>query len=468
MPVNKERNGRQEVEESGSPWRPEDPLWMKDRREEWNKVKVRLTGATFYLGREHWQKLKEYFFFGTPLARRPAQHEIEFCLWWLHPTGLDMDALKFSNQCSMNSIRSSFLNFYGALKSVIIEEGDAVYGTMGGREQTIMRAINPGFNWREKVYLCPNGGSACLLPYYMFNKCLVSTANELINHKSYFAFAPGHVLWNHLSFAMSIDPREIYLPYPLSRNENCEKQIDWSSSSIRKQVQESKARVDRLSDGALSSVITFFDRPDRDSSRQRATTVQHVEYLLGHYERKEFSDALLARFDAAKRCIKRSKSSYNIAWVADAKSRPYCCCRLRLSNKRHLELVSRMLSLNDDTPLFQADVEDSLKDAFLELENIRAAHKVEASSSGEVLTLSWDRIGMKEAIDAVNKLIAVGVDGLCVLIIEEKNKTSKIFVHDNDGSRELTTWKRRQLGKITRRTNIPRLLEDIELSLNGK
>ena len=463
-------------------WKPDDEKWMQSRREEWKKVQIRLSGATHQVPRSYWKHLKDYFFYGTPLVRVdkvPIDSYREICRWWLHPTGKNLGT--FSVASCEDDIRKDFETFLGGLLSKIIREGDSEYGIMGVREQQIMLALNPGFNHLDIWKFGVVEEKACFSPYNLQGRCIGSTNMELRSYAThplkprpyhdmqYFANNSNHVLWDHFSIAMERDPREIYSDMRVRKNLDGTTSIDWSNSYDRGVLRTVKPVIDSEIAETLGSLFTFFDRPENDEARRRPQTVEHVEYLLQRYERKDFSDALLKRFHDAKVALKSAKSKQIFPVYFDRELQPFCLCRVRFQKKQQFEIARKMLVGTDETPIFVSEVEKRFQNMFTLLENVEMAHELDASEDILLLTLRWSSVSPELVTPTLNKIVSLGVSSLCGIMIDEKvSGISKVFVHDGEDTRVLEKWKRKDLKKVTRRTNIPRLLEEIEQSLSSK
>jgi len=302
-------------------WRVDDPTWMAERSDEWRKVQLRLAGCRM-IHRSYWKYLKQYFFYGKPLNWtigkdiEPIVDEV--CTWWLHPTGENLGAYDDQGY-SRRDMLVQFDNLYFGLRDRIMQKGDAHYGAMGGAEQRIMLAMNPGFDYcklvqsRRGIEL-----PECAPPCMLFDRCMVDTASELRSYtntpllekmidSAYFAHQPGLVLWDHISHSMGIDERLIYLFSVYFKKGT--REVDWSNSSNRCELESAKPRLTNRLHNILTDILTFFDRPASDDSRLRPTTVAYVEMLLGRYEQRDFSDPLLKHWDQAKEKIPKIRKS---------------------------------------------------------------------------------------------------------------------------------------------------------------
>ncbi len=90
-------------------------------------------------------------------------------------------------------------------------------------------------------------------------------------------YAPGQYLWDHLSYNMEHYSDKVFLV-----------------QSSRLTTEDMRWRLMKL----VAEILAFEQRTD--ASRNRPSTIAMVESLIGKYERKEFSDAMLALWDETK------------------------------------------------------------------------------------------------------------------------------------------------------------------------
>ena len=299
-----------------SPWRPDDPTWMSERIAEWRKIQKRLAGATQHIPRSYWKHLKAYFFHGVTMPEPSQLHtyrHIEICRWWLHPEEASLTFFEFTTNAHL--MRGNFWDFYSDMRSVLEPEGDATYGVMGGREQLLTLALNPCLDSDKEISISGGlTGRCCPAPVRLVPGCIGSTMREIRSYddepigskagrdSAYIAHTPKLVLWDHMSAAMDKGEKALY-------GVESWNDIDEMPENMRIAAGHRKKRIDTSFDRTLMDVLTFFDRDKNNDSRQRPLTVQHVEYLLGRYERKDFSEPLLARWDRAKGLIKPGRAS---------------------------------------------------------------------------------------------------------------------------------------------------------------
>ena len=171
---------------------------------------------------------------------------------------------------------------------------DSTYGAMGGRERLIVELccpgldfnkpfffpgledkINPKFLKQEKDYLQP-----CPRPKELVKRCLHDTRRELSTGEGYFPYypyTPGQYLWNHLSYAVENYPEEAMGNIPLG--------------SARSTGHRGALLI-------LWELLNFDKRTDY--TRNRKSTIEMVQRLVGQYERNEFSPALMRLWEEAK------------------------------------------------------------------------------------------------------------------------------------------------------------------------
>lgn len=296
----------------GGLWRPEDPAWMAERKALWMQVKANLDVMSMRYSpfkRKFHKYHKELFFFGRlnpEAAIEPgvgSASESFFAtgggafasllpvfMIWYHPQPevLDFDGLRqgLMRYTRLDNCRRVF---FSELAKGALPGGapyppkcfPADYGMMGGREALGVRLLVPGLDPRE-VLPHPDPSvkePAGWWPYDVSIHCWFDTWYELYRDARFVPSAPGQFLWDNLSHAVEHYPEEAF------------HRRAGSSEWHRRRWLE-----------LIAEILRFEDRTDR--SRRRPTTIALVERLIGKYERKEFTPAMLALWDEAKRRIK--------------------------------------------------------------------------------------------------------------------------------------------------------------------
>ena len=292
----------------GKYWHPEDPAWMKQRKEEWAKIKHNLDilGSSDHDYKKSYSKYhKELFFYGTVnedinkvgyderSLREPPKHHLgsggsvfmgmlSVIHLWYHPEPDDVD-----NQVLLDSLlqRSGLPGAFGTLDMWISASRypprllDPVYGLMGGRESLIADFLTPGENCKHVVEL-PHGQSRELYiyPVEVFWWCICALKDELRTDALFIPRSPGQYLWKYVSYSLE----------------------------HHKLIEYISKKSPHLRDWVLYTLAEIFAFEKRkDVSRRRPSTVSLVERMLQQYERKECSDILLALWNEAKQNTKK-------------------------------------------------------------------------------------------------------------------------------------------------------------------
>ena len=267
---------------------------MARRKAEWRKVQPRLVAAAGFVPKRGHKSLKDYFFRGADPGGATHQISVEVLRWWLHPSSEALSV--FHAGSDIPSTRNRFWSFCSALGGAVRGVGDADYGLMGGREQLIVRTMNPGLDYRALVPFASRAWPhvkevpACDRPWNISNYCLNSTAKELTLDRGagYMAYEPGLVLWDHLSYALDRYPGRIY---GIGKDE-----------LVREDVSETTWKSEeRAFENTLGALCRFFDLPVTADPRQRPSTVAFAEHLIARFEAGEFCDALQERWEAVVR-----------------------------------------------------------------------------------------------------------------------------------------------------------------------
>ena len=286
-------------------WRTHDAEWVAERTQEWRKVLHRLREPHLNIKREQMQQLKSYFFTGAhcPIEKRMSFGGIgiaKFYVWWLHPVEPTEYWFSGTESDDLSGVRSVFDRMYTALLPKSRELDGDTYGVMGGRELSLMRAINPGLDYKVPQKIggsfsgnLAQGGGECLWPLAMLSECMGSTRSE-IKSENYVAFSPGVVLWDHLDYTLEHYDFLTWAPRYAIQNPEM---ADLPRTLVRRDMRDKRLRK------MLVDLLMFFDRDPADAARQRPRTVALVEELLARYERRNFGDNLLQHWDAAKQAL---------------------------------------------------------------------------------------------------------------------------------------------------------------------
>ncbi len=288
-------------------WKVADKTWMKERKEAWKGIKANLDVMSRnyeLLKRSDHKYHKELFLYGTlnpdvlidPVLGGEVQiyqyyggvpflSMLPIFLIWYHPQveRLDLDQLRRQVICGCAE------EFFRDIGIGRIRASNRMYpsdeGLMGGREELCVRYICPESDCFSPI-VEPQTGSevmAPLNPFVTANQCQWGTMMELYQDARFTPYAPGHYLWPQFSYALEHFPDRVFHYANARGNYEEQKRQEWLE--------------------IIAEILRFEQRTDR--SRNRPSTIAMVERLIGMYERKEFSDAMLAMWDEAKRDIKK-------------------------------------------------------------------------------------------------------------------------------------------------------------------
>jgi hypothetical protein len=285
-------------------WHPDDKQWMKERKEKWRAVKQSLDvishGYTPFKRKYH-KYHKELFFTGVvndeaknvfagveySTGNEAFDHVLPLFEVWYHPQVEKLDIsqllLSYIKRGTMNKIREAFFqNFFRTSCDNALKLFSPAEGMMNGRETQVVKLVCPGYDFKELVSdtINPNqayGQSVCAHPKIIETYLKSGTRIELTSDARFIPYAPGQYLWDHLSFALEQYPDKVFDP-----------------SSTNKTYDELKRQLLEL----IALILTFEKRTDK--SRHRPSTIAMVERLIGKYENKSFSDAMLKLWEEAK------------------------------------------------------------------------------------------------------------------------------------------------------------------------
>lgn len=289
---------------SESYWHPDDKNWMKERKEKWRDVKLSLDVISHGytpLKRKYHKYHKELFFTGVvnDEVRNPyvvTQGTSGYVMFdsalplfevWYHPEVEKLDLnrilLAYIKNSTMDRLREAlFMNIFRTSCDPSLKMFSPATGMMNGREKHAVELVCPGFDFKEIVSatLNPNqssGQSVCAHPRRLEHFLKRHTRLELLSDARFIPYAPGQYLWHHFSYAMEKYPEKIF-----------------DTSSTNKTYDELKNEILEI----IAHILAFEKRTDK--SRHRPSTIAMVEYLIGQYEAKSFSDPMLKLWEEAK------------------------------------------------------------------------------------------------------------------------------------------------------------------------
>lgn len=210
-------------------WRTDDKAWLKQRKEGWGKIKYSLDEQG-YIKKKHYKYHKELFLYGETdysLLNKNGFSELPFSpggvllyLLWYYPEDdqavldkLVMDAIL------IDSGDNEFFAFGSARSTIFIlptggdSNGyDPDYGMMGGREERIVHALFPSFDYDDvistyksteaEVHLSPHPSD---ILHHLINHTL-----PLLTGYDKNVYSPGQYLWDYFDHNVDkIDPGKI-------------------------------------------------------------------------------------------------------------------------------------------------------------------------------------------------------------------------------------------------------------------
>lgn len=184
-------------------WKPDDKEWMAQRKEEWPKI-VKSLDAIGYIKRKHYKYHKDYFFKGPSSIDEdlvPSKvfggGRLIFKMWYLPVATLEAYKNIFL-ACPSAGAQEALFRFHSSALNI----EDQTYGLMGGREELIIKAIYPSFNY-DDVACCVRHGipqrEAHLAPVPLI--CLTYVLNAFLSmflRPNKNPFSPGQYLVDHL------------------------------------------------------------------------------------------------------------------------------------------------------------------------------------------------------------------------------------------------------------------------------
>lgn len=297
-------------ERDPSLWRIEDNNWTAQRKKEWEQIKKRVSALHDW---KHLLAVNERYFLAGDVdfssiipvnggMAHPDRWQLgEFVLQvWFHPGEISVDSIHLGKgyAIGIEAQRENYFNNRIRDMREVIEEGDAEYGLMNGREQIITEFLNPVTDYLQEYRFGENTtGAGCLVPERVFKICLTGTRLEIKNYTQdssrktsrrntvYIEDLSRIVLWNHLDYAVEYHMDKIY-----------------RGPDERDAALENEA-VDSGINNCLTDLLSFFDRPKDDQARLRPHTVEFVEGLLSKYEKRDFTPRMLEFWDRAKKSI---------------------------------------------------------------------------------------------------------------------------------------------------------------------
>lgn len=264
-------------------WKPDDPVWMAEREQEWAQVKANLDKMDPVFPKSSQRFHKQLFFEGTldpilsdspTMMRENIKPPWDGCLamfrmWYLPEKNLDYFKEIFFEEPDITSLshaRGLFMNrFHLGLFPT-------EYGMFGGREELIVKTYFPGLDYKEEIEQGRRKFTYSFDPRGTLFYCVDHTSAVLAS-SSVNPFSPGQYLWEHMSYNFDHYPDECF----------------------REEKDEPRLRR------CLRKVLDWNDRPD--APKERANAVELRNTLFEKFESEDFPAPLL-------RYWKEEKSAY--------------------------------------------------------------------------------------------------------------------------------------------------------------
>lgn len=199
-------------------WKTDDKAWMAQRKDEWRKVKENLGKMDNEVLRRGHKYHKELFFQGsinplfsdsTEIVRANLVGTFGSCplffKMWYYPEASEEDlADLFYREGTRHSHRAAIELLFGAFTHA---DFSSSYGMLGGREESFVKVLMPGLDWKEKRSFSAQGEqyTSSIHPGLVFRYCIPHTAGLLSSYPIN-PHAPGQYLWTHLIYACAHYP----------------------------------------------------------------------------------------------------------------------------------------------------------------------------------------------------------------------------------------------------------------------
>lgn len=206
-------------------WKTDDKAWMNNRKEEWKNVK-RSLDAQNAIKKKHYKYHKQLFFFGD-LVPHVLNEDMTYFqpfhpgtpllyMLWYYPVA---DLTTFRNLIEAHK-DAKYINVSETGKTFLFQfpvtrpsrgKYDRKYGMMGGREELIVRALFPSYNYEDTtvgyrnscIHLAPH--PKMVLRYIEDSlHPLFGGYNEGSN-----IFTPGQYLWDHFDHCIDAVRQEV-------------------------------------------------------------------------------------------------------------------------------------------------------------------------------------------------------------------------------------------------------------------
>lgn len=211
-------------------WKTDDKAWMRQRKEEWKKVKYSLDEQG-YIKKKNYKYHKELFLYGEtdyrPLNKDGYTYDLPFSpggvilyLLWYYPDDDQAVLDKLVMDTLLKDSGDNEVFAVGSARSMIFRlptrggcNGyNADYGMMGAREEKIVHALYPSFDYDEVIdtyKITETGVRLAPHPSGILNDLINHTLPLLTGYNKNI-YSPGQYLWDHFDHNIDkIDPETI-------------------------------------------------------------------------------------------------------------------------------------------------------------------------------------------------------------------------------------------------------------------
>ena len=200
-----------------SAWRPDDKIWLEQRKPEWRKIQKHLKLFKIYFSGDYLKHHKELYFYGRidpALEKKGGGGSFGYALplfvFWYHPSpSLAAFQELFNSQMTADPLETA--REYLFQKFPAASDFDESYGMFGGREELMVQTLMPSFDPKEeKQFITKRLNKLtgeeveiiskfplCLSPNLVARYCLNGIMAHIRGNKKN-PYSPGQYLWDHL------------------------------------------------------------------------------------------------------------------------------------------------------------------------------------------------------------------------------------------------------------------------------
>lgn len=189
-------------------WQVNDKTFMKQRRQEWARVKKNLVLLKTYIQRPSHKQHRELFMTGNIIDTFDPNEiagpqlsyngtQLLFQLWYYPDNDLDVfnQLFELSGYTQISGSRSQFATYCKGLRNC-----DPDYGLMGGREENVFRALYPSYDNNE-TRLHSGGSEIRLGPAFETIVEHISNAyNPTFSGREYNRYVHGRCIWDYMEY----------------------------------------------------------------------------------------------------------------------------------------------------------------------------------------------------------------------------------------------------------------------------